>query len=156
MQDQKDDGEKQQNGQRVLPVSQGTHKRNFVRNVLKFKMYEKLVEIAKSYADLSSTRRRDAAAYPYSRVRGPLVNIECPGCSTPCSSTSPSAFLNLLRHVPKRHPQYSSVLLDDIMKRYAPFIDYMENKIKSKTKRQYVQKLRNQKHNKNLRVATSP
>lgn len=145
MYEQEEEAKKQQHDQHALQVSQRTPKRNFVRKVLKSKLYEKLLGIAKSYADLSCSRRR-GAAYPYCRVRGPLIIIECPGCSTPCSSTSSSAFLNLLRHVPKRHPQLSSLLLDDIRERYAPFIDYMRMKIQSRTRRQYVKKLRNKKH----------
>ena len=144
--DEQEAGEgKQQLFQHALQVSQRASQMNFKRK------YEKLVKIAKTYADLCRrVRDEDAHPFPPTQVSGPRIIVECPGCNTPCSCTSPSAFLKLLRHLQRRHPQYLSVLLADIINRYGPFIEFMKRKIQIKTRRLYVKKLRNLGHRKSL------
>ena len=123
----------QQNKLHAAPTMQ---RRKFKKEMLDLK---KMMKIAESYADLHPDEVRRPSPIP--KFRGPTV-IQCPARMTPRNRNSHAAFLQLLHHVSRRHPESSSFLFAEISKRYAPLIDVMKRKVNYKTKKMYCQKFR--------------
>lgn len=130
----------------VQQPAASVHRRPTIR---KLSDHMQAIKIAKAYADLYSDHKPHL--FPYQSFKCPTYLFQCPRCMLPCKCGSPSAFLTLLCHVLKKHPEVSTSLFACIVQRYAPFIAFMKKKIALKTQSRYLLKLRDLEHRKNIK-----
>ncbi|KAK3919592.1 tRNA-cytidine(32) 2-sulfurtransferase [Frankliniella fusca] len=109
--------------------------------------FRKLLKIAKDYVDLYSDE--DSHPTPFPQVLGFPI-IECPSCMIPWNCRGRSAFLDMLLHVVRRHPNNSSFLFSIICERYSLLIGRMKRTIDRRNKRRYCLRLRTREHRKNV------
>lgn len=99
-----------------------------------------MLKIAKNYADLFSDEVCHPSPFP--RFTDSTV-IQCPACTVPRDQRSHSAFLELLIHVTKSHPDCSRSVFYKIACRYASFIECLKIKTFKKLKKRHSERLIN-------------
>lgn len=106
--------------------------------------YDELVTVAKTFAELYPDQYYDQISCPIPTFNSssPRIIIECPTCLTPAKTVSSSAFLKLLQHFSRRHPQSMSALTETVSHTYSSYIEHMQTKIAVMFRRRYKRKLR--------------
>lgn len=102
----------------------------------------KMMKIAKLFADLHCNAGHRPFQLPL--FRGSEI-LQCPACMIPRRRDSNSAFVELLEHVSRRHPQFTKSLFVEIRNRCMPLIDKMASKVISRLKVRFSRRLANQR-----------
>lgn len=112
--------------------------------VFKSLTYDKLLNIATTYAELHPDEHYNNVTCPVPIFNSRALHgiIECPYCFSPRKATSSSAFLKLLQHFSRRHPQSLDTLAEIVSHSYGPYIQQMQNNVAIIARRRYKRKLR--------------